>query len=94
MNPDIERAVAEIRALRVREWKERYCRAHRLYKQLRDTCVPDLSRAPEPSDAVIGFPIETLAVEWSRGYLVIELSALAKLPAKQRNAIYKLGGLK
>lgn len=90
---DIERAIEEIRAIRVREWKEKYCREHELYKDTLYTRELDLTLAPEPTDADIGFPLETFAVCWETGYLVIELSALENMPAKQRNAIYKLGGL-
>lgn len=95
MDRDIEQAIAEIRALRVLEWKRNYCVKNKLYQSAFDRPLePDLRWAPEPTDADIGFPIETLAVRWGEvGYLVIELSALPKLPTKQRNAILKLGGL-
>lgn len=99
MDKDIEQAIAEIRALRVLEWKLDYCEKNDLYRTVSNgrgykQRVPDIVAAPEPKDADIGFPIETLTVRWGDvGYLVIELSALQKLPTKQRNAILKLGGL-
>ena len=99
LDRDIEQAIAEIRALRVLKWKLDYCDKNDLYRTVSNSRgqkrrAPDICAAPEPTDADIGFPIETLAVRWGEvGYLVIELSALPKLPMKQRNAILKLGGL-
>ncbi len=84
---------AEIRNFRALKWKRGYCQEHELYKRAGCVNVEDLARAPEPTDADIGFPIETLTVEWGSGCLMVELAALAKMPAAQRNKIYKLGGL-
>lgn len=76
----IEQALEEIRAVRKQEWKRDYYAKHHVY-------------APEPTDKDLGFPLQTLTVQWNTGFITIELSALAKLPAAQRNKIYKLGGL-
>lgn len=78
--PDIEQVLSAIRAIRAQEWK-------RAYKTKYD------ETAPEPTDKDLGFPLETLSVHWGTGYLLVDLNALAKMPAAVRNKIYKLGGL-
>lgn len=48
-----------------------------------------------PTDKDLDWPPKdgTFSVDWGTGGLVVTLDGLKKLPAKQRNAIYKLGGL-
>lgn len=89
-----EQALAEIRGRREIEWKKKYCREHKLYRREGCVNVEDIRCAPEPADADLGWSNESLTVQWETGYLTVELAALAKLPAAQRNKIYKLGGLK
>lgn len=89
----IEQALEEIRAVREMEWRKRFCREHKLYRYDSFFCEEDIRQAPYPTDKDLGFPLQTLTVQWDTGFATIELSALAKLPAAQRNKIYKLGGL-
>lgn len=88
-----EQILDEIRAYRELEWRRKYCRDHHLYRTGRYLTEEDIRQAPYPTDKDLGFPLQTLTVFWDTGYLTIELSALAKMPAAKRNKIYKLGGL-
>lgn len=88
-----EQILAEIRAYRELEWKRKFCREHQLYREEGWREVEDIRCAPDPTDTDLGWPIEAMTVIWDTGYLTIELSALAKMPAAKRNKIYKLGGL-
>ncbi len=88
-----ERILAEIRAYRELEWKRKFCQKYSLYRRVGWREVEDIRCAPDPTDTDLGWPIEAMTVIWDTGYLTIELSALAKMPAAKRNKIYKLGGL-
>lgn len=88
-----EQILSEIRAYRELEWKRKFCREHQLYREEGWREVEDIRCAPDPTDTDLGWPIEAMTVIWDTGYLTIELSALAKMPAAKRNKIYKLGGL-
>lgn len=80
----------------VKEFRRREYIAHWLAKHRHE--YPDDRTALlhcHPTDKDLGWPPKdgTFSVDWGTGGLVVTLYGLKKLPAKQRNAIYKLGGL-
>ncbi len=81
-----------VRDMLAREWIEKWAREH----QVEHGGYPEaLVHAPRPTDEQLGWaPKTTVLVEWDTGFLVADLEKVNKLPAKQRNAIYKLGGMK
>lgn len=81
MISDTNLILHEIRSLWAQQWKKEY------YTKRNEI-------ASEPTDKELGFPLQTLTVQWETGYLLIDLSALAKMPAATRNKICKLGGIK
>lgn len=90
----VEQGQADVRAVRVALWKERYCRAHGLF--LKSKCgvrAPNIRAAPEPTDKDIGWPEPMVSVSWGTGYITMTLDAYNKLKAKDKKLFSKLGGL-
>lgn len=81
-----------VKEFRGREYMRKWLHAHADEYPDRSTAMLHM---PAPTDADLGWPLNgTLTVHWGSGYIVIGVEGLNKLPAKQRNAIYKLGGLR
>ena len=90
----IEAAHEHIREIRTREWKERYCYKHNLFRKTRHGfAVPDIIAAPEPTDEELGWPEPMVTVTWPTGYVTMTLAEYKKLPAKTKTQFNKLGGL-
>lgn len=100
MLPDtIRLAREEIRGYRALQWKIDWCKKHGAYREVqvsrfRTERLPDVAAAPEPTDKDLDWPETMISVQWDTGYITITMDALQKLPANQRNKIYKLGGMK
>lgn len=90
----IKAAHEHIREIRAREWKERYCYKHNLFRKTRHgSTVPDIIAAPEPTDEDLSWPEPMVTVTWPTGYITMTLAAYNKLPAKDKKTFNKLGGL-
>ena len=94
MDDRIKAAHEDIRETRAREWKERYCHEHMLYRRnKRGFRVPDIAAAPEPTDEDLNWPEPMATVTWPHGYVTMTLSAYKKLSAADKKKFTNLEDL-